>query len=234
MTVVADRRRPPVTSGAPTPLLFCDFGSSASYPGSGTTLSNLGSVAGVSGTLTGGPVFSTANGGILPLDGVNDYVQFNDSGTQLVPTAGLTIIIWARIATNDKWSLDKIGGNRAAAGYALTADGAALQFYVNNRFIANPSGNFNNTWGMFSGVWVPSTSMTLRRNVTTILATATTTIPATLGSQATPLRWGGRATNQDYISGAISVIKIIGAALDTAALAVEYETFRSRFGLPAL
>ena len=233
MTVVADRRRPPVTSGAPTPLLFCDFGSSASYPGSGTTLTNLGSVAGVSGTLTGGPTFSTANGGTLPLDGVNDYVQFNDSGAQLVPTTGLTIIAWARIATNDKWLLDKIGGNRTAAGYALTADGAALQFYVNNRFIANPSGNFNNTWGMFSGVWVPSTSMTLRRNGA-ILATATTTIPATLGSQATPLRWGGRATNQDYTSGAISIIKVIGAALSQAELAAEYETFRGRFGLPAL
>ncbi len=233
MTVVVDRRRPPVTSGAPTPLLFCDFGNSASYPGTGTTISNLGSVAGVSGTLTGGPTFSTANGGILPLDGVNDYVQFNDSGTQLVPTTGLTIIAWARIATNDKWLLDKIGGNRAAAGYALTADGAALQFYVNNRFIANPSGNFNNTWGMFSGVWVPSTSMTLRRNGTTLVTTATA-IPAKLGSQAAPLRWGGRATNQDYISGAISIIKVIGAALDTAALVVEYETFRSRFGLPAL
>jgi hypothetical protein len=164
---------------------------------------------------------------------VNDYVQFNDAGTQLVPTAGLTIIAWARIATNDKWLLDKIGGNRAAAGYALTADGAALQFYINNRFIANPTGNFNNTWGMFSGVWVPSTSMILGRNATP-LVTATTAIPATLGSQAAPLRWGGRATNQDYISGAISIIKVIGAALSQAELAAEYETFRGRFGLPAL
>jgi hypothetical protein len=170
----------------------------------------------------------------LPLDGVNDYVQFNDSGTQLVPTAGLTIINWARIATNDKWSLDKIGGNRTAAGYAFTADQAALQFYVNNRFIANPSGNFNNTWGMFSGVWVPSTSMTLRRNANTILATATTTIPATIGTPTAPLRWGARATNQDYTNGAISIIKVIGQALTSAELAVEYETFRGRFGLPAL
>jgi hypothetical protein len=233
MPVIDPGRRKPPAAPATGPLLFCDFGNSASYPGTGPTISNLGSVAGVSGTLTGGPTFSTANGGTLPLDGVNDYVQFNDSGAQLVPTTGLTIITWARIATNDKWSLDKIGGNRAAGGYALTADGAALQFYVNNRFIANPSGNFNNTWGMFSGVWVPSTSMTLRRNVTT-LVTATTTIPATLGSQATPLRWGGRATNQDYISGAISIIKVIGQALTSAELAVEYATFRSRFGLPAL
>jgi hypothetical protein len=233
MPVIDPGRRKPPAAPATGPLLFCDFGNSASYPGTGPTISNLGSVAGVSGTLTGGPTFSTANGGTLPLDGVNDYVQFNDSGAQLVPTTGLTIITWARIATNDKWLVDKIGGNRAAAGYALTGSAGAFEFYVNNRFIANPSGNFNNTWGMFSGVWVPSTSMTLRRNLTT-LVTATTTIPGTLGSPAAPLRWGGRATNQDYISGAISIIKVIGQALTSAELAVEYATFRSRFGLPAL
>jgi hypothetical protein len=230
--ITVNRRRPPAAP-ATGPLLFADFGNSASYPGTGTTLTNLGSVAGVSGTLTNGPVFSPLNGGTLLLDGLNDYVQFNNAGTQLVPTTGLTIIAWARSLNNDKWLVDGIGGNRAAAGYALAADGSALQFYVNNRPVANPGGNFNNQWGMFSGVWVPSTSMTLRRNGT-VLVTANTTIPATIGTPTAPLRWGARATNQDYTNGAISIIKVIGAALSQAELAAEYETFRGRFGLPAL
>ena len=225
------RRKPPAAP-ATGPLLFCDFGNSASYPGTGTTINNLGTVAGITGTLTGGPTFSTANGGILPLDGSNDFVQFNNTGTQLVPTAGLTLIAWARIATNDKWLVDGVGGNRTGAGYALASSGQPLEFYVNNRVISNPSGNFNNQWAMFSGVWVPSTSMTLRRNGA-ILTSATTTIPAAIGTPTAPLRWGARTTG-DFINGAISVIKVIGAALSQAELAAEYETFRGRFGLPAL
>ena len=224
------RKRPPAapTSG---PLLFCDFGNTASYSGTGTTINNLGTVAGVSGALTGGPTFSMANGGTLPLDGVNDYVQFNNTGTQLVPTTGLTLSAWARITTSDKWLLDGIGGNRTGAGYAFTSSGQSFEFYVNNRAIANPTGNFNNQWAMWSGVWAP-TSMTLRRNGT-VIASANTTIPATIGTPTAPLRWGARTTG-DFINGAISMIKVIGAALSQAELAAEYETFRGRFGLPAL
>jgi hypothetical protein len=53
-------------------LVLClDAGNSKSYPGSGTTWYNL-IPGGVNGTLTNGPTYSSANGGVIVLDGVND------------------------------------------------------------------------------------------------------------------------------------------------------------------
>jgi hypothetical protein len=56
-------------------LVLClDAANSKSYPGSGTTWTDLSGL-GNTGTLTNGPTYSSANGGSLVFDGVNDYVQ---------------------------------------------------------------------------------------------------------------------------------------------------------------
>ena len=53
---------------------YFDAGNTKSYPGSGTTWYNL-IPGGVNGTLTNGPTYSSANGGVIALDGVNDYID---------------------------------------------------------------------------------------------------------------------------------------------------------------
>jgi hypothetical protein len=62
-----------VTSGL---TCYLDAAIPASYPGSGTTWYDL-SGNGNHGTLTNGPTFSGLNGGVIVLDGTNDYVQVN-------------------------------------------------------------------------------------------------------------------------------------------------------------
>jgi hypothetical protein len=59
-----------VTAGL---VLNLDAGNPASYPGPGTTWTDL-SGNGNNGTLTNGPTYSSANGGSIVLDGVNDYI----------------------------------------------------------------------------------------------------------------------------------------------------------------
>ena len=54
-------------------VLYLDAGNSKSYPGSGTTWFNL--CGSVNGTLVNGPTFSSVNGGVIVLDGVNDYID---------------------------------------------------------------------------------------------------------------------------------------------------------------
>lgn len=61
-----------VTNGL---VLHLDAANPQSYPGSGTTWTDL-SGSGKNGTIYNGPVFSSANGGSLAFDGVNDYVSF--------------------------------------------------------------------------------------------------------------------------------------------------------------
>ena len=56
-------------------LVLClDATNLKSYPGSGNTWYNLIS-GGVNGTLTNGATYSSANGGVIALDGVNDYID---------------------------------------------------------------------------------------------------------------------------------------------------------------
>jgi len=62
-----------VTSG----LVLClDAGNTKSYPGSGTTWTDLSGVTGIS-TLINGPTFDITNGGSIVFDGVNDYISTN-------------------------------------------------------------------------------------------------------------------------------------------------------------
>jgi len=58
-------------------VLHLDAGSTRSYPGSGTTWTDLAS--GLTGTLTNGPTFSSANGGSIVFDGANDYTVLSSS-----------------------------------------------------------------------------------------------------------------------------------------------------------
>ena len=58
-------------------VLALDAGNTKSYPGSGTTWTDL--IGSNNGTLTNGPTFSSLNGGYIVFDGSNDYVSISDS-----------------------------------------------------------------------------------------------------------------------------------------------------------
>lgn len=58
--------------------LYFNVGNSTSYPGSGTTITDL-STNGYSGVLTNGVGYSSTNGGYLTFDGSNDYIDTNQS-----------------------------------------------------------------------------------------------------------------------------------------------------------
>jgi hypothetical protein len=82
---------PVVTSGL---VMHLDAGNASSYPGSGTTWTDL-SGSGNNGTLTNGPTYSSSNGGSIVFDGVNDAVLLNNATTFGSP-ADISINIWVR------------------------------------------------------------------------------------------------------------------------------------------
>ncbi len=76
-------------------LIFnVDCSQKSSYPGSGTTWYDL-SGNGNDGTLINGPTFSSANGGSIVLDGVNDIVNFGN--VNLSTTNKVSVSFWCKI-----------------------------------------------------------------------------------------------------------------------------------------
>lgn len=78
---------PIVTDGL---VFYVDAGNSKSYPGSGTTWSDL--VGGNDGTFSATPTTNSSNGGYFDLDGVDDDCAFSGDA---IPTNGeITISFW--------------------------------------------------------------------------------------------------------------------------------------------
>ncbi len=111
-------------------LVLClDAANPKSYPGSGTTWTDL-SGRGNTGTLVNGVGYSSANKGSLVFDGVDDYVTYN-----LANPYAETVIVWAKSVTTT-WNKDGwISSSRQANGhiihpnnyYGATRD---IEFYV--------------------------------------------------------------------------------------------------------
>ena len=88
-------------------LVLClDAASKRSYPGTGTTWSDLAGAN--NGTLTNGPTFSSDNGGSLVFDGTDDYINIGSMITNISNTFTVEVYLrrtgdgtnWPRIFLN--------------------------------------------------------------------------------------------------------------------------------------
>ena len=76
-------------------VLALDAADRNSYPGSGTTWTDL-SGNGNTGTLTNGPTYNSANGGSIVFDGSNDYVNFSYNSSLNIGGLNITLSSWVR------------------------------------------------------------------------------------------------------------------------------------------
>tara|TARA_Y100000015_G_scaffold6115_1_gene5564 strand:+ start:56 stop:739 length:684 start_codon:yes stop_codon:yes gene_type:complete len=79
-------------------VLALDAGNTKSYPGSGTSWTDL--IGSNTGTLTNGPTFSSDNGGSIVFDGTNDYVTIPNNTS--LDNQKQTVEVW--IKTDDMGS----------------------------------------------------------------------------------------------------------------------------------
>lgn len=133
-----------VTNGL---VLYLDAGSTKSYPGSGTTWTDL-SGNNNNGTLINGPTYSSANKGSIVFDGVNDYVQTLQNN--ISNNFSFSLSCWFRITTlNNTYRPLIDGGNLGIgnAGYTLSIDNSNRLFIAaNGGFISISTTLSINTW----------------------------------------------------------------------------------------
>jgi len=87
----AYKRRGNMIANTGGPALCLDAGSRISYPGTGTTWTDL-SGNGNTGTLINGPTYNSANGGSIVFDGVDDYVTVPANSALVFGTGPFTLL----------------------------------------------------------------------------------------------------------------------------------------------
>ena len=149
-------------------LVLClDAGNTKSYPGSGTTWTDL-SGNGNNGTLTNmdGGNLNSANGGSFTFDGTNEYVSTSISNFFTSYSQQITMEAWVYIPTSATWS-NGYYGNIFTRGYYDGSHG--LWRTTNNNQVAFYCRTFGastsvqslatitrDTWYQLVGVWTGS------------------------------------------------------------------------------
>ena len=144
-----------VTNGL---VLALDAANRLSYPGSGTSWTDLSGYAN-NGTLTNGPVYSNANLGSITVDGVDDYVNLGNAATIKMGTGNFTISIWVKILTQTgtatfKGVMTSKQAAAAAAGYGFYWNNSVNKFLWSTANGTSASEIYTtNTWSSLVNTW---------------------------------------------------------------------------------
>ena len=214
-----------VTTGL---ALYLDAGNASSYPGSGTTWTDL-SNNGRNGTLINGPTYSSADGGSIVFDGTNDLVQCAGS---LTVTAA-TFVTWIRRNGNQ----DQFDGILFSRGTNTTG----MDFQVSNQlgYTWNDAGN---TYGWQSGLTIPdltwcmvaisvtNTAATAYLCQTSGITTATNTVSHG-SSLIDDIKIAQDEFSTRYFTGNIAIVQLYNIALSAGQISQNFQADRARFGV---
>ena len=208
--------------------LYLDAGNASSYPGSGTTWTDL-TVNGRNGTLTNGPTYSSDNGGSIVFDGTDDYVQCTGS---LTVTAA-TFVTWIRRNGNQ----GQYDGILFSRGTSVT--GMNLERSNQLGYHWNGAGNTyawqsglvvpNLTWCMIA-VSVTSTAATAYLCQTSGITTATNTVSHT-SSVIDDIKLALDDAAARYFNGNIAIAQLYNIALSAGQVSQNFAVDRARFGV---
>ena len=216
-------------------LVLClDAGNAKSYPGSGTTWSDL--IESNNGTLVNGPTYSSVDGGAIVFDGTNDRGNFT---TPITSTSNQTYEIWT----------NAIASASAATGYA---------YLIHNNNFNNSTGSSYLTIGIqptqqyfaaFDGAF-STMDLGVTANTSNILqivltwdgstqkAYANSVLKNSQALTGTPQNFDTTTGFGDYksstyrmIQGNIYSIKVYNKALTASEIQQNYNALKGRFGL---
>jgi hypothetical protein len=219
-----------------------DAANRKSYPGSGTTWTDL-SGRGNNGTLVNGVGYNGSNLGSLSFDGSNDYVDCgNNSTTSIVDN--LTISIWIKFPTgygNSSWnSILAKRPSGGSANYGINYNPATnlFQWY----YLGNGGGvlsvpltsNFSeNTWVNICGVFsknLTTTDALLYKNSGLLTSSNLTGNVPAVTSKLT-IGCYGDSSFAEFSPVTISSVSIYNRALSASEIQQNFNALRGRFGI---
>lgn len=199
-------------------VLNLDAGVNASYPGTGTTWSDL-SISENNGTLVNGPTFNANNGGFLIFDGSNDYSNLNLSS---ISSSYLTIEMWCKRddASGGEYHWDARNGG----GTWFLSEYNGYDWNWGNVVRFN-DGNSYTSWHQIVAIKDASTSKLYKNGIQKATGG---NINGTLGNN---FRIGTRYTNTAFWNGNIASFKVYNRVLTQQEIKQNFRALRNRFGI---
>jgi hypothetical protein len=210
-------------------VLALDAANTKSYPGSGTTWTDL-SGNGNNGTLVNGTEYNSGNWGSLTFDGTNDYV---DCGNNSILDVGNNITANAWFYVNSNSSYQPIV-SKVLSDYSLGWEFANSNGFI--RLTFRPSStqvNLSIGGLLVIGNWYMGTmtydNTTARIYLNGVQVGSTTSGgPVTLNSTQ-PLQIGTRGIPSNWYNGNIAQVSIYNKALTPQEIQQNYNALKGRF-----
>jgi hypothetical protein len=241
-------------------VLALDAGNTKSYPGSGTTWSDL-SGQNQAFTLYNSPTFSSTNGGELLFSGSNDYARIRSSSSIDLLAANGTVEVWFRtisstlgvgtyvrlISFSDETgtgsdTTSTLGTNKDYSDYFCLVKNSTAEslviWYKNNPAGFGPA-TLVNTNQYFNAVisWsTNATQMTFNFYLNGVLTNTSTVTQSAYNTAASTItigqNCGGALTNPlENSSCAFSAFRLYSRALTAEEIQQNFNALRGRFGI---
>lgn len=207
-----------------TGLVFAfDAGNTKSYPGSGTSLIDIGGSQS-NGTLVNGVTYNSANGGALVFNGSTQRVS-----TTYKPSGERSYFIWVKFSSLTHSSGYQLTGTQEGNAYTYIGiqNGGDVYYYAG----AATGGNIGNpvtvnTWVNLGFALFPDGSRRVYKNGIEIHYNT-----GGLGGTAT-LEFSVGCINQNhFITGNIAQVSIYNRALSTAEVLNNFNSLCNRYGI---
>lgn len=220
-----------VTSGL---RMYVDAANTKSYPGSGTTWSDMSS-GGNNGILTNSPTYSSSNGGVISFNGVSSSIQtpsFSVAGTQI------SIFSWFKFSSlqtsetsivrkDGYWQLGFFNPSTNTVR-CLLATSVTTGWVGTNDFVYPFS---NNTWYNFGFVYNNGVT-NFYVNGVNIRTITTITGSLLTGSMAVSIAGNvDGSANPTYLNGVVPLVSVYNTALSDADVLQNFNALRRRYDL---
>ena len=214
-------------------VLNLDAGNSTSYPGTGTTWTDLISSAN-NATLANGPTFNSANGGAIVFDGVDDRANITYNATTfLIGTGDFTMNFWynrtvtslyAEIFTLDIYNNPGCLVVGPGANQQNKVEVIIGQFQSINASVTQSANTwYNMTVRRLSG----QASIFMNSNILTLGSGGTSaSMPSSINSTVNPI------IAKSAFNGRVAIVQLYkGIALSNAQILQNFNALRGRFGV---
>ena len=217
-------------------VLYIDAANPKSYPGSGTTWSDL--AGSNNGTLTNGPTFDSGNGGSIDFDGSNDYVVFTGYGGTFISNPGLN----SGIISFSLWVFAAGGYYILSSGAQTSSTGIAFSYQNGSPFTAVQTGtksltkyigsaNFPlNVWLNFTTV-SDGSNLILYKNGELFSTDSMNNESRSDTSSDLTLGVPNNAQGSYQLEGKISLVQVYDKVLTASEVLQNYNATKGRYGL---